>query len=529
MMSPSIDGIRPVRERRHERPLLYVLFAVVVIHAVWALIAGISQPLIDEYSFRQTQTAISAYWLMRGGAWLAYETPVLGAPWAAPFEFPIYQLLSAGLAQIGVPLDMAGRLINFAFFMACLLPLRLLARSMRLSQTAFWFVAILFLSSPLYVYWSRTFMIESCALFFSLLWLACLARYIETRKNLWLIAAIISGCLGVLAKSTTFPAFGLIGGISTAVVLFRSWRGGVPLPKLGATALAFAAIGCVPLVAGFVWVGYSDAVKLANPFGPHLTSAALTTWNFGTLKQRLDGTLWSNALVPRTLPQALGVLWPVTLLIILAGLARRNVALWIAASILGFFTPFLLFTNLYFVHAYYPYAAAIFLAAGAGIALDRIFLAKWRPIGLALLVVLVGSQLYFFHRNYAHFLFDDPNKDDVYRASMIVKASTPPNSSVLVFGVDWSSIVPYLSERKGLAMANWVADPLYGQVLADPQHFLGDRPLGAIVVCDPQLPTDPRRRAALDAFFAGRTVFGSAGRCRVLSPTVSTGATPPKS
>jgi hypothetical protein len=526
--APTFSQTKPTGVARFERPLLYILFAAVAAHAVWALIAGITQPLLDEYSFRQTQTALSAYWLLHGGPWLAYETPVLGAPWAAPFEFPVYQLLAAGVAHLGVPLDVAGRLVNFAFFVACLWPLRLLARSIRLSETAFWFAAILLVSSPLYVYWSRTFMIESSALFFGMLWLACLARYVNDRKARWVVAAILAGCMGVLAKSTTFPAFGLLGGITAAAVLYREWRAGTPLPKLAGTTLTFAAIGCVPLVVGTVWVWYSDVVKSANPIGTHLTSSALMTWNFGTLAQRLDGSKWLDAMVPRTLPQTLGNLWPVTLLTILAGLERRQVSLWIAASLLGFVTPFLLFTNLYFIHSYYPYASALFLPVAAGIALDRIFSARWRPVGLALLVVLAGSQLHFFQRNYAHYLFSNPAADNTYMASQIVKTSTPADSSILVFGTDWSSIVPYLSERKGLAMANWIPDPLYGQVLADPQHFLGDRQLGAVVVCDAGLPKDPKRAAALDAFFAGRTLLGKAGGCRVLSGSVTAGAAPPR-
>ena len=57
--------------------------------------------------FRQTQTAVSAFFIQREHNFsLAYPTPVLGKPWSIPLEFPLYQwtvvVVSDGL---GVALD----------------------------------------------------------------------------------------------------------------------------------------------------------------------------------------------------------------------------------------------------------------------------------------------------------------------------------------------------------------------------------------------------------------------------------------
>ena len=56
-------------------------------------------------------------------------------------------------------------------------------------------------------------MIETCAVFFSLSWLAYLARYFTEARPVFLAAAIVTGILGVLTKATTFPAFAVLGGI----------------------------------------------------------------------------------------------------------------------------------------------------------------------------------------------------------------------------------------------------------------------------------------------------------------------------
>ncbi|MGH7490376.1 MAG: glycosyl transferase, partial [bacterium] len=83
----SLDSL--ARHSRLEQAL-WVLLAAVAVHAIYYLCLGLTSPVLDLHNFRQAQTAISAYWSWREGFKLAYETPVLGYPWAIPFEFPIY-------------------------------------------------------------------------------------------------------------------------------------------------------------------------------------------------------------------------------------------------------------------------------------------------------------------------------------------------------------------------------------------------------------------------------------------------------
>jgi hypothetical protein len=116
------------------------------------------QPLIGMHSFRQTQTAITSYSILHGGPWLAYETPVLGPPWSTPFEFPLYQLLAAGLVRSsGIALDSAGRLLSYIFLLLTIIPARSLARAYRLKPDVVWIFAILLLASPLYLFWAPPF------------------------------------------------------------------------------------------------------------------------------------------------------------------------------------------------------------------------------------------------------------------------------------------------------------------------------------------------------------------------------------
>lgn len=48
-------------------------------------------------------------------------TPVLGAPWSIPFEFPFYQWLAALLSSItGMSADNSGRLVSTVFHVGCI-------------------------------------------------------------------------------------------------------------------------------------------------------------------------------------------------------------------------------------------------------------------------------------------------------------------------------------------------------------------------------------------------------------------------
>ncbi len=157
------------RNRSPGELLLAALAAVCFAYALYIAVRYAGQAPLDFYSFRQTQTALTAYWLGQNGFSLAYETPVAGPPWSIPFEFPLYQYLVALVSQAShISLDASGRLVSFLFLVLCLVPARAITRNLKLSDSAFYIFAALLMSSPLYLYWGRTFMIETATLFFSI-------------------------------------------------------------------------------------------------------------------------------------------------------------------------------------------------------------------------------------------------------------------------------------------------------------------------------------------------------------------------
>ena len=65
------------------------IFLASLVFLAIALLKGWHGTIRDLHAFRQTQTAITVTYLLKVGPWLAYQTPVLGPPWAIPFEFPL--------------------------------------------------------------------------------------------------------------------------------------------------------------------------------------------------------------------------------------------------------------------------------------------------------------------------------------------------------------------------------------------------------------------------------------------------------
>jgi hypothetical protein len=460
---------------------------------------------------------------MRGGPIFAYETPVVGFPWSIPYEFPVYQIIAALLSGTGVPLDAAGRIVSFAFFVGCLWPMHVLFRALRFDDTAFPCAAMLFLLCPLYLFWGRTFMVETCALFFSLLWLAYLARFFAEPRPATAAIALVAGCLGVLAKATTFPAFAVLGGLLLLKKCYDAWTAGVLADRARPLLFAFLVIA-TPFVLGGAWTVYSDTVKTHNEIGVRLTSFALARWNFGTWGQRAGATLWRDVVWRRALSDAFGyAAIPALALIVVASLSRKYLHA-VAACVLAFLVPFLVFANLHIVHAYYQTANAIFIVAAAGLAVAALMRMNRNYLALLCLGGLVGGQLLYFRSAYAGLLTNDFSLDPRFRIANLARSATGPDTGLVVIGGDWSSVIPYYAQRRSLAIPHWATVASWRRMLAAPQKYLGGVPLGGVVYCSDHAPQDAERKAVIEAFIGGRAVIGEAGPCKLLAPaTASSG------
>jgi hypothetical protein len=500
----ELAGSKPALEPRPPGVSAWLKLVTILVglYATALAVRHMGQPLLEAHGFRQTQTAMTAFWMIRDGWHLAYETPVAGYPWAIPFEFPLYQMLVVAIAKVGgFPLDPVGRLVSFGFLLGCAWPASAIAKRLALPRQAVWVFCALLWSSPFYLFWGRTFMIETAALFFAFAAIPYALDLLTPRPR-WnsVFLCALFGTAACLQKVTTGAPVVLALGCGYLLHWVR--RGALRIPKVGEIATALSAFG-VPLLITAAWTSYSDAVKARNPLGAQLTSAAVRGWNFGTLSQRLELSTYVNVVWHRMIvPNAGGALGAV--LVAAAALAPTPVRVRAAtASALALFMlPMLLFMNLHIVHEYYQASCALFLIAALALAVG-----VWVPsivrhpaLVPALTSLLVASNLHAFATGYGPVERKEITvpRSRVLTIAAILRQYTPPGSGFVAFGRGWSSEFAYYAQRKSFTVPQFFNQ--YARAWDQPAGFLGDIPLKALVVCpSPSGPTLADAIRRLDA------------------------------
>lgn len=472
------------------------------------------QPLLEHHSFRQTQTALTSYWMLHGGGYLRYLTPVLGAPWTVPMEFPLFQAIVALVVRTSaIPLDVAGRASALVFFYLTAIPVVAVLRVY--GWPAVICALAIFVTSPIDLFFSRTFLIETLA---TLLSVTSLAAWLAYRRrgsisNLWLFLAF--GAFAGLQKITTFLPIAAVCVADLGLSELSNpgkfnwrridWRG-------------FAALVVVVMPA-VLWTIYSDAIKNDGALSALMTSTNLREWNFGSVALRLRLAYWSKVFGGKIM--LLGGLAPALVLLFLALRQRRigwnrDAAMFAGAGLLG---P-LIFANLHFVHDYYLVGSLVFLACSAGIVLGPylgglLHRSRARYLGAVGLVVVVNLAL--FATRYGSMLEDIPALDaETYRIAQAIARRSSPDEVTIIVGLDWNGTIAYYSRRYALMFPDVMTNASRADIIRNPTPYLGGRPVGAIVYCpmaDPEHVLSASLQHSLEELVPGETV--AFGQCRV--------------
>lgn len=448
----SSPAARPA-SRPGDWSLLWIFLAVLG-GALWMLTERWDASILDRYEFRQLQTALSAFWMQRDGFHLDYLTPLFGPPWSIPMEFPTYQAIVAALAtRSGMPLEQAGRLTSLLFFVATIPALYDLLGVARLAPSRRLLALTIIVSSPIYLFYPRTFMIETAALCFAVWFLCALRRSLETRGLGWLVATTLLALLAALTKVTTFVVYAVPGSALLLVTLWRAYRAeeGPAWSRLGVPAVRAGLPVAVALAVTAVWVAHGDAIKHSNPYTGFLASTELSRWNYGPLSLRAEPSFWQH--LAENITHNLLSEGALAIALVCAALATAR-ARWTAlVAVLGFFAGPLIFANLYHVHDYYYAANALLLVGAAGIALASAWdhpqfpaAARWTA-----LATILALQYYAFDRGYHYYYWKAaPPPPDL---ATIAREATPPDSVLLISGDDWNPRLPYYAQRRAVMVA----------------------------------------------------------------------------
>lgn len=459
-----------------------VIFLLAVLAASWSL------PVLEEHGFRQTQTLVSSFWMTRDGPWWMYHTPVLGYPWSIPFEFPLYQWGVALLAMLplGLNLDTAGRLVSVAALVGCAWPLRSVLRGMGATRRLQDIATLLFLSSPLHVFWGRAAMIETTALLLSLLFVVAIQRLVVRLTPGDLLLAVLFASLSALVKITTFFPFALLAGALVAARLLAHARHG-QLRAAAGLALATVVPIIVALFCLMLWLAGSDRMKMGSVLAEFSTSGNLSGWNIDQSPLHNADDFWHRVVLGRMVPDILGhSVWLVLLAVYLVLPGRRHWIVWVVGCCALFLAPMLVFTRLHYTHDYYQMANATFLLVGLAALLSAAS-ERWRAdVAAGLGYLAVAGMFIQFHGHYwrsiQHF---DPNHPSLVVADVIRK-HTLPDDVLVVLGLKWSSEVPYYSQRRAVMLLEDAFLPFVLPGLRAPDDAGRALAVGGIVRCGAQ-------------------------------------------
>lgn len=489
-----LDGcIFKVKKITIERGL-FILLTIALVALSFSFHLAITyavQPPLDAYSFRQTQTALTSYWFIEQGFQLAYETPVAGAPWAIPFEFPIYQAIVAYISKtFNLSLDGTGRLVSYAFLLLLVIPAIAITERLKLpSVTSLYFIAILF-SMPIYIYWGRSFMIETAALFFGIAAIKFFLDYLLGNRSIWVVLAFVAfATLCMLQKATTALPIMIVFSIVFFVFELNrssSLKSATLIKNLFAGGVVFL----IPISIGFAWIIGTDQIKLENPLGEQLTSTALVEWNWGTLSQRTSSELWTKVVWERILSHNLGAWLGLSLIAAPFFVCVEPKIKFIALGLVSLgIVPLFLFTNLHLIHDYYQTANVVFFAYGVSLTLAVVVAPIFgKPVAIFTLAMLMLSNYVALQNGYLPQIkteFTKANRD--LAIGKILNREISYGDQFVAFGNDWSSTFAYISERKSFTVPPWFKE--YERVISNPAEFLEQGRLGAIVSCTTQKPT----------------------------------------
>lgn len=472
--------------------ILVVFIASLLIHFYFSLV-GWSHNLLDQHGFRQTQTAITTYYVVKEGFKLNYITPILGAPWAIPFEFPLFQWIVAGLVIIfKTPIDQTGRFVGLFFFYLTLFPLSSILKIYFKKTSSVLIILSFVLLNHTYLFWSRTFMIESLALFLGVLFCWLIIRFFQTNRYSFMVLSCIVGSLAALVKITTFFVLGFSAGCIFLYYFFKRHNddGNNFILKKIVTYLLYAAVlFVIPLYAGLTWTQYADEQKTINPLAKNfITSANLSGWNFGTIKQRLDPHTWSRIIEHAVIPEMTfrlhefrySVVSFFLLILVLFLLAKKQHKKEMVASLALFLVGPLVFINLYSVHSYYFYANNFFTSIFFGLLIISIYEKenpKVKYFGIFLFPLLL-LFVFLQYKNSYYYASQIENNYQLIELAKKVKETTKSDDTILIYGNDWNPSLPYYSERK--AIMNRDNLPLTNEKIK--QSIENSNKIGALII-----------------------------------------------
>jgi hypothetical protein len=447
MSSPEVS--------RREQWCLTGIFAAALLYSLYGITYNWTMGFMSGHEFRQAHTAIVAYYIDHQNNFsLLYETPIFGKPWVSLLlEVPIYEWSVVLLSRAtDLPHVVAARTITAACFYLTLPAVYLLLGRLAMPKPRRLLVLALVLSAPVYIYYSRAFLMDSMALMCSAWFLLGFVRTMDGRRWTWLVFTIVAGTAAALIKSAILAVWMLPAMAYGAWLLVGDLRGRTgwqaPLKTLlWGLATVVVALGCLR-----AWVAYTDPIKAVHDSAWIFTSKNLSQGNWGLFDFRalFSAQLWHDLL--HCWEQAIMSRWLIGAGLV-AGLALPGVRWRVVGTVAPFFLAQFLFPYAYAYQDYYFYACAIFLHVALGFTLLGVLDSRCPRWCVALIfVVPFAAQVRTYWQDYRQ--GQSTWHQGGYSFTELLRDMTPEKSVIIVAGADWAAMTPLYAQRKALMVRN---------------------------------------------------------------------------
>ncbi|HLP02418.1 MAG TPA: hypothetical protein VK163_10365 [Opitutaceae bacterium] len=433
--------------------LLLLLFAAALAAHVFALSRNWDSGFLVGHEFRQAQTALIADHIDRQDNFsLRYDTPLFGKPWGAPLEWPLYEWMVVLVRrQMSWPDFVAARAVSATFFYLMLPAVYLLLGEAGLTRAQRWPALALILSCPVYVFYSRAYLMESTVLCFSVWFLLAFVKTLRTRRLHWAALTSLLGAAAGMMKSLTFGAWVAPAALFGAWTLVHEWR----QTRSPRALLATVGWGCgamvVPIVLTVWWTHFADSIKAQNPATAFLTSKALGVSNYGTftLAARLSGETWQGLFDGWR--QAIMAPWLLAACSILGFSVAGRHRVPLAIGLALFFVPQLAIPYAYALQDYYFYAATVFLLIALGFGLVGLMERPWPAWIRALLLAAPFAALWTTYlQPGGYWSMQRVWTNGRTGLTEALRDLTPEDSVLVIVGADWNASIAYQSRRRAL-------------------------------------------------------------------------------
>lgn len=469
---------------RWESRLFYALFvAALATHAVFVF-SHLWTPFLVGHEFRQTQTALITYYIDQQNNFSPiYEQPILGKPWVGLIlEFPLYQWAVVGLSRVMEwPHFVAARVISIASFYAALPALALLLGRFGLTWPRRWFVLTLTLLCPVYIFYTRAFLMDAMEFMFCAWFTAAFVRTMDGRDWRWWLVALAAGVPAALVKGFMLAIWLMPAAAYGAWSLWRDVRAQAGWRATLATAAWGLSTVVAPLGALKWWVALTDPIKAAHASAEIFTSANLSlgNWGLGQFSAMFSGEVW--ALLLARWDEAIMPWWLIVIVAVAGVVALPKVRGKALGLLAVFFLSQLLFPFAYTYQDYYYYSCAVFLMTGFGLMVlavwDRVG-SKW--IAVSVMAGLMAAQVITYWTIYRP--MQTTHAEGWTSFTRALKDLTPEGSVVVIAGRDWAAIMPYYAQRRALMIRNGLEHER--DYLERAFNDLADEDVAALVVAD---------------------------------------------